>query len=90
MSFFAQKLQLYQKCERIRIEVRVQNSCVPIKKGKKNILLVKICLYALYNYHGGRGGSKLFVTILMILILALKYFMMVFSPKIHPDPPNIR
>ena len=37
----------------------------------------------------GKRGSKRLVTILMILILAFKYFMMVFSPKIHPDPPNI-
>ena len=56
----------------------------------KTAIVSKICK----DQDRGQGAkifcwSKRLVTILMILILAFKYFMMVFSPKIHPDPPNI-
>ena len=61
---------------------RVQKYSVPIKKGKKKFFWSKYARMLCTS-------TKRLVTISMILILAFEYFMLVFSPKIHPDSPNI-
>ena len=61
---------------------RVQKYSVPIKKGKKEFFWSKYARMLCTS-------TKRLVTISMILILAFEYFMLVFSPKIHPDSPNI-